>query len=295
MSFPQWALAGGRRIRLDGPRLMGVLNVTPDSFSDGGAWADAAAAAGHGEAMLADGADLIDVGGESTRPGADRVPAAEQIRRVVPVIEALVAATGAAVSIDTTSAEVAAAALDAGAVAINDVSAGRDDPRLLDLAATRCCGLVLMHRRIPPRDDAYSDRYETPPAYDDVVATVKAFLLERAAAAEATGVDRAAIVIDPGLGFGKSVQQNFELIRRSGELVATGYPVLSAASRKSFIGAAGNVTEPARRVQGSTAVSVLHWCRGVRLFRVHDVAAHRQALAVAAAVEAQVGAPRPDC
>jgi dihydropteroate synthase len=284
MSAPVWwAVSADRGLSLDGPRIMGILNVTPDSFSDGASWPTVASAVDGALEMQRHGADIVDVGAESTRPGAARVAAAEQVDRAVPVIERLRRRSDVIISVDTTLAAVAAAALDAGADIVNDVSAGTEDPGMLDLAAERRCGLVLMHRRLGPEGERYSDRYDEEPPYQDVVAEVRAWLLERCAAAESAGVARDAVVIDPGLGFGKSVRQNFELIRRVGELVATGYPVLSAASRKSFIGAVSGVSPPARRAFGSAAVSVMHWLAGVRLFRVHDIAAHREALAVAAA------------
>jgi dihydropteroate synthase len=261
--------------------LMGILNVTPDSFSDGGLFVDVDAAVTAGLRMVQEGAAIIDVGGESTRPGAQRVAAAEQIRRVLPVIERLRGECDALISIDTTLSEVAKSAVQAGARIINDVAAGTEDSRLLELAAQRGCGLILMHRTVKPQDDSYSDQYDQPPAYDDVVEMVRAFLMSRCEAATAAGVRRESIVIDPGLGFGKSVEQNYELVRRMGAFSATGYPVLCAASRKSFIGAATGVNEPAGRVMGSVAAAVAAYMTGVRLFRVHDVAAHREALAVA--------------
>ena len=278
-----WHVGPGRTLRLDRPRFIGVLNVTPDSFSDGGANATVTAAVDHAASMVAQGACMIDVGGESTRPGARRVEAAEQIDRTARVIEALRRHSDTLISIDTTSAAVAEAALDAGADVINDVSAGTEDEGIFELASRRGCGLVLMHRRVPPDQDLYSDQYAEQPAYADVVVAVGDWLARRCGVAEGRGVDPASIVIDPGLGFGKSVEQNFELIRRVDELVATGRPVLGASSRKSFIGAVTGVTEPARRDAASATVSVLQWMAGVRLFRVHDVAAHRQAIAVAAA------------
>jgi len=206
------------------------------------------------------------------------------------VIEALRRNSEALISIDTTLAIVAEAALDAGANVINDVSAGTEDQRLLELAGQRGCGLILMHRLVPPPQDVYSDQYHQRPAYGDVTAVVGDWLAQRCRVAEAQGVDPSAIAIDPGLGFGKSVAQNYELIRRTGELVKTGRPVVSAASRKSFIGAVAGVHAAAGRDGASTAISVIHWQAGVRLFRVHHVAAHREALAVAGAVE---GHPMP--
>jgi dihydropteroate synthase len=284
-----WRVGTNRTLSLDEPRLMGVLNVTPDSFSDGGELPSAADAVERALELVEQGAAMVDVGGESTRPGARRVGAAEQIERTVPVIAALRDRSDVLISIDTTAGDVAAAALEAGADVINDVSAGTDDPGILDLAARTGCGLVLMHRRVPPDADRYSDEYDRPPDDGDVVETVRGFLVERCNAAIDAGVAAGAIVIDPGLGFGKTVEQNYELIRRAPELIETGFPVLSAASRKSFVGAVAAVPEPRRRVAGSVAVSVIHWSLGVRLFRVHDVAAHREALAVAAAVHAGSG------
>jgi dihydropteroate synthase len=242
--------------------------------------------------MYTDGACIIDVGGESTRPGASAVNAKEQIRRTVPVIASFskqLKASGGGepqecfISIDTTQASVAESALNAGAHIINDVSAGLDDPHMLPLAASRSCGLILMHRLTQPDHDSYSDRYVVSPDYDgDVVASVKSFLDERCAAAISAGVAREAIVIDPGLGFGKSVSQNYELIAGAASFLDSGFPMLSAASRKSFLVPAGSVTPPNQRLAGSVGVSILHYSLGVRLFRVHDVAAHRQALHVAA-------------
>jgi len=279
-----WSVGPQRALALDRPRLMGVLNVTPDSFSDGGSYASVEAAVDHAVRMIDDGACIIDVGGESTRPGAARVGVDEQIARTVPVIQQLSRCRDVLISIDTTSSVVAEAALKAGADIINDVSAGRDDERMFTLAAERGCGLVLMHRLTSPQHDAYSDQYAHDPIYEDVVQAVCEFLGERCETAISHGVDRNAITVDPGLGFGKSKEQNFVLIRRLQEIMRIGFPVLSAASRKSFIGAATNVSTPSKRVIGSTAVSVAHWLGGVRLFRVHDVAAHREALAVAASI-----------
>lgn len=279
-----WTVGGDRALSLDQPRIVRILNITPDSFSDGGLYINPEAAAGRAMEMVSEGACVIDIGGESTRPGARRVDATEQIGRVVPVIEKIREESDVLISIDTTLSEVARAAIDAGANIINDVSAGDDDEKIFEQAVQHRCGLILMHRLRKPAGDSYSDQYQSPPEYDDVVATVGEFLRERAAKAEAAGVDRASIVIDPGLGFGKTVEQNYELIRRTNELLRIGYPLLSAASRKSFIGKVTNEEEPAKRVMGSVAVSVAHYLSGVRLFRVHDVAAHRQALAVAAAI-----------
>jgi dihydropteroate synthase len=290
-----WRVTKDRVLTLDRPRLLGILNVTPDSFSDGGAFATVDQAVSAALRMRHEGACIIDVGGESTRPGSKPVDAKEQVRRTIPVIESLrdkVDRNDLLISIDTTRSEVACAALDAGADIINDVSAGRDDAQMLALAALRGCGLILMHRLTSPASDVYSSQYVTAPDYGgDVVAVVRAFLDERAKSAVDAGVDSASIVIDPGLGFGKSVAQNYELIGRIGELAELNHPVLSAASRKSFLAAATGEAVPARRDNASVAVTVAHWMMGVRLFRVHNVAAHAQALAVAIAIQ---GALEPD-
>jgi dihydropteroate synthase len=287
-----WRTSDHRVLALDEPRLIGVLNATPDSFSDGGLYPSVDALVGAALRFVEEGADVIDIGGESTRPGAARVGEAEQIDRTIPVIEELRRCSDVLISIDTTRSAVARAALDAGANIINDQAAGLEDERMLPLAAERGCGLILMHRLAPPPEDSYSHQYEQEPEYEDVVATVRDFLLGRCTAAETAGVPREAIVIDPGLGFGKSVEQNYRLIARSAELLATGYPVLGAASRKSFIGAVTGVEPPRDRLIGSVAAGVVQYLAGVRLFRVHDVAAHRQALAVTSAVErASKGVP----
>lgn len=255
---------------------MGVVNVTPDSFSDGGAWLDRDAAVAHGRALLAAGADVLDVGGESTRPGAEPVPMPREMARVLPVVEAL-AEAGATVSVDTSKVAVARAALEAGASIVNDVTAFRAEPAMAGLVAqagARCC---LMHMLGEPRT------MQDDPRYDDVVADVKAFLEERAAFAVAEGVAEERIVVDPGIGFGKTAAHNLELLRRLDELVALGFPVLVGASRKAFIGRLGGAEVPADRVPGTLAVNVLALERGASWFRVHDVAEHAQALAVAAA------------
>ncbi len=200
------------------------------------------------------------------------------------MIEQIRARSDVVISIDTTQSAVAGAALDAGADIINDIAAGEEDHAMFALAAARGCGLILMHRPRPSTDESYSDQYRRLPTYGDVTAEVRAYLAERARRAESAGVARSCIVLDPGLGFGKSVPQNFQLIRETARLQELGYPLLSAASRKSFIGAPSGIETPEQRVAGSIAVSVAHWMAGVRLFRVHDVEQHRQALAVAAAI-----------
>jgi dihydropteroate synthase len=296
-----WRTGPTRSIMLDQPRLMGVVNVTPDSFSDGGMFGSVMDAVEYGLRLVEQGASIIDIGGESTRPGSKPVPPAEQIRRTIPVIRGMRSRLqkhyrGAElphISIDTTRAAVAQAALENGAEIINDISAGVDDQAMLPLAASRACGIILMHRRTAPAQDHYSDRHPTPPSYGDVVHDVREFLAQRIEAAIAAGIARSAIVIDPGLGFGKNVKQNYELIARTCELMSLGCPLLSAASRKSFLGAASGGSTPVGRVIASTAVSVHHALQGVRLFRVHDVAAHREALAVAAAIGGGHAANQP--
>ncbi len=285
-SAQNWTIGPTLSLTRDRPRIMGVLNVTPDSFSDGGDHLEPAAAVDRALAMIAEGADIIDIGGESTRPGSQRVDSATQIARTKPVIDRLRTQSDIPISIDTTRGDVALAALDAGANIINDVAAGAEDERIFRLAAERQCGLILMHRLVSPEHDSYSPQYAAKPEYDDVVAVVRRFLLQRTDAAMDAGVDRSAIAIDAGLGFGKSVAQNYELIARGEEFVATGYPVLCAASRKSFIGTVIDADDPRDRVLGSTAISVVQFLQGVRLFRVHDVRPHRDALAVAGAIGA---------
>lgn len=275
-----WHMGSGRALPLDVARVMGIVNVTPDSFSDGGEHNTVDAAVRVAVRMVADGADVLDVGGESTRPGAARVSETEQIRRVVPVLRGIRERVGAAVflSVDTTLSGVAQAAIDAGADAINDVAAGGEDDRMLPLAASRDVGLVLMHRLRPPDTDVFSHQHRAAPVYEGgVVEHVKRFLAERAEQAIKAGVDPLAIVLDPGLGFGKSVAQNLELIERTGEIAALGFPVLSGLSRKSFTAAyAGMSMEaPAReRLQPTLILSDRHRRAGASIFRVHDVREH---------------------
>jgi dihydropteroate synthase len=245
--------------------VMGVVNVTPDSFSDGGRYLDPEAAVAHGLALVAEGADLLDVGGESTRPGATDVPEAVELERVLPVVEELARTAEVPVSIDTRKAAVAAAALAAGATMVNDVSAGRHDPDLLGVAADAKVPLVLMHMLGTPatmQDD---------PRYDDVVAEVEAFLAERCRAAEAAGVDHQALVVDPGIGFGKRDQDNYALLDQLARFTRLGHPVMVGTSRKGFIGRA--LDSPAdQRVEGTAATVVWVVERGARIVRVHDVA-----------------------
>ncbi|MEA2193539.1 MAG: dihydropteroate synthase [Solirubrobacteraceae bacterium] len=257
------------------PVVMGIINVTPDSFSDGGVSLDPDAAIAHGHELVAQGASILDVGGESTRPGAEPVSAAEELRRVVPVIEGL-AAAGARLSIDTSKAQVAAAALDAGASIVNDVTALRGDPLMAALVAERGCDVCLMHMLGEPRT------MQRDPVYDDVVFDVRAFLAERLDFAREHGIAEGRVWLDPGIGFGKTVDHNLELLRRLDELVALGRPLVVGTSRKSFLGAiTGRPT--GERVAGTLATNVLALARGARIFRVHDVAEACDALAVAAA------------
>lgn len=250
-------------------RVMGVLNVTPDSFSDGGRFDTVDAAVAQAERMLAEGADVIDVGGESTRPGAAAVDEAEQIRRVVPVIERITARFPEAwVSVDARCSGVVEAALDAGACVINDVSAG-EDARNLQLAAKRGVPIVLMHKRGEPAT------MQRDPRYDDVTGEVLAYLLGRAAAAESAGVPRGQVVIDPGIGFGKTTEHNLFLLADLPRFVATGYAVMLGASRKRFL---GENLRPEERLGGTVATTILAAQAGVALVRVHDVRANRQAL-----------------
>jgi dihydropteroate synthase len=269
---------------LDRCLVMGVLNVTPDSFSDGGRWADTAGAVEHGLALVAEGADLVDVGGESTRPGASRIDAATERDRVLPVVRALVAA-GVRVSIDTMRAEVARAAVDHGAVVVNDVSGGLADPEMLTAVAALGTPYVAMHWR------GHSDRMTDLTRYDDVVRDVVSELSARVAAAEAAGVDPARIVLDPGLGFAKEHEHNWALLARLDELLALGRPVLVGASRKRFLGAlledADGPRPVERRDDATAAVSALAAAAGAWCVRVHDVSATLDAVRVARAWSAE--------
>jgi dihydropteroate synthase len=286
---------------------MGIVNVTPDSFSDGGLFLDTDAAVTHALALVAEGADILDVGGESTRPGAEPVAAQDELRRVVPVIERVAAEVGVGegmgadgvldggvdggrgagevwISIDTSKAEVARAALDAGASIVNDVSALRTDPEMAGVIAEAGCDCVLMHMLGEPRT------MQSEPRYRDVVDDVRAFLCERMTHAVRAGIREDRIMLDPGIGFGKTVAHNLELLRRLDELSVLGRPLVIGTSRKSFLGkiqaVAAGASEPidtAGRLPGTIATNVLAFERGARVFRVHDVAPVRGALAVAAA------------
>ncbi|NJD07917.1 MAG: dihydropteroate synthase [Methylococcaceae bacterium] len=262
------------------PLIMGILNATPDSFSDGGRHGTVEAAVAHGLVMAEEGADIIDVGGESTRPGSDPVSAAEQIARVVPVIRQLRAGLpdAIAISIDTTRAEVATAALDAGADFINDVSAGRDDPHMFALAAQRRVALVLMHMQGSPKT------MQDDPRYEAVLDEVLEFLLERSRQAQAAGVAPERLILDPGIGFGKRRDDNLKLMAGLDRFTATGYRVLLGASRKRFMGAVCGETRPQQLVAATVATTALGVMAGVDLFRVHDVRENRQAADVTHAI-----------
>jgi dihydropteroate synthase len=257
-------------------RLMGVVNVTPDSFSDGGLYLDPDAAVAHGGELAAAGAAILDVGGESTRPGAEEVSEAEELRRVVPVIQGL-AGSDAEISVDTSKAAVAAAALEAGAAIVNDVTALRGDGEMAALCADRGATVVLMHMLGSPRT------MQENPVYEDVVDEVKAFLAERVEAAVAAGVGEERIWLDPGIGFGKTAAHNLELLRRLGELRELGRPLVIGTSRKSFIGRVDG-SDAGERLGGTIASSVLAAAEGAEVLRVHDVAEVGQAMAVATAI-----------
>ena len=263
--------------------LMGIVNVTPDSFSDGGTFESAPAAVAHARRLIAEGAAIVDVGGESTRPGADPVPAGAELRRVLPVVEGI-AGQGAQVSVDTMKLEVARAAVAAGAGYVNDVSAFRHEPEMAAFVAERDLDCFLMHMLGEPRT------MQVDPVYDDVVSDVKAFLEQRLAFAVAEGVAEERIMLDPGIGFGKTMAHNLELLRRLDELTALGRPLVIGVSRKSFI---GRITgrDVSERAVGTAAANVLAYERGARVFRVHDVAVTRDALAVATATLAHTWTP----
>ena len=254
---------------------MGVVNVTPDSFSDGGLYVDSAAAIGHGQALFAPGADIVDIGGESTRPGAAAVTAGEELERVQLVVAEL-AALGP-VSIDSSKAEVAAGAIAAGAEVVNDVTA-LGDPQMADVVAASGAGLVLMHMQGTPRT------MQEDPCYDDVVSEVLAFLMERAATAEAAGIEPARIAIDPGIGFGKDLGHNLELIANLERFVATGYPVVLGTSRKRFLAALTGAEVAAERDPATAATVALAVAAGVGVVRVHNVAMGLQAARTADAI-----------
>ena len=273
----------GRELVLDRPRVMGIVNVTPDSFSDGGAHDTADAAFAHALRLLEEGADILDIGGESTRPGADEVPLEEELRRVVPLIERLSRETSAPISVDTSKPEVMRAAVGAGAGMLNDVYGLRRDGAL-DTAAALGMPVVLMHMLGEPRS------MQQAPRYDDVVGEVHRFLAERIFAAEMAGIAKKRIVIDPGFGFGKDTTHNLALLAQLGRFGDLGVPVLAGLSRKRTIGELTGRDIPRERVHGSVAAHLIAAQRGARLLRVHDVAATVDALKVWNAVASQ---PQP--
>lgn len=277
-SAAPWAVRGGT-VSLEGPVVMGILNLTPDSFSDGGRFDSVERALSEAEAMAAAGAALIDVGGESTRPGADTVPVAEELRRVIPFVEAAATRLPVPVSVDTRKADVARAALDAGAAVVNDISGLAHDPAMAEVVAGAGAGVVLMHMRGEPatmRERAH---------YDDAPREVASELRRAVERARGAGVADAAIVLDPGIGFAKNAAQSFAVLSRLQPLLGLGFPVLVGPSRKSFIGSVVDVP-PERRLAGTVAACVAAYLQGARIFRVHDVEPVSQALAVADAIAA---------
>ena len=271
-----WRVRGLVLDNADHTVIMGVLNVTPDSFSDGGRHAEAGAAVARGLELAAEGADLVDVGGESTRPGAAPVDAEEELRRVIPVVRDL-AAAGVLISIDTRKAGVAAAALEAGAVAVNDISA-LGDPAMAGVVADAGAGLVLLHMQGTPAT------MQDNPFYEDVVGEVARYLTDRAAAAEAAGIDPACLCLDPGIGFGKALEHNLALLRGIPELATLGYPVLVGASRKRFLAGILGPVPPAERDAASAAAHVLAIAGGAAMIRVHNVVVGLQTARVADAI-----------
>ncbi|MEO5720711.1 MAG: dihydropteroate synthase [Chthoniobacterales bacterium] len=277
--MPLWKIADRTIDFRDGAMLMGVLNVTPDSFSDGGQFFDVDAAVTQGLRMAADGARMIDIGGESTRPGADAVTESEELRRVLPVIEKLRAAeTTAWLSIDTSKAAVARQALDAGAQIINDITGGAGDPAMMPLAAERGAGFIIMHMQGAPRT------MQSAPQYDDVVAEVRDFFRQQYARALDCGIDSMAIAFDPGIGFGKTLQHNLALLRHLPELRMHDRPLVVGVSRKSFLGKITDTPEVADRLVPTVALTALLRERGADVMRVHDVKENFAALRTAEAL-----------
>ncbi|MDP9173657.1 MAG: dihydropteroate synthase [Planctomycetota bacterium] len=275
IEFESWLKGTNRR-----PLIMGALNATPDSFSDGGKFGTVESAAAFAEAMAASGADWIDVGGESTRPGAQPIDPREQIRRTLPVIAAIRQRLSILISIDTTQGQVAEAALDIGANIVNDISAGRDDPNMLRLCGRRGAPMVLMHMRGTPAT------MQENPMYADVTGEVGGFLRERFAAAVSAGIERHRVLLDPGLGFGKTVSHNLRLLHDTRTLAAIGQPLVVGPSRKGFIGAVTGESRPDQRIFGTAAA--VAWCiaNGASVMRVHDVGAMSQVAKTISAISA---------
>ena len=271
-AVPDWQIKDGA---LHPPLVMGIVNVTPDSFSDGGLW-HGRSAIQHGLELVEAGADIVDVGGESTRPGAAPVEEADELARVLSVVDGL-ASAGAIVSIDTMKPAVAAAAIDAGARIVNDVG-GLSDPAMRGVVAASAAGAVIMHMRGEPRT------MQKDPHYDDVVHDIAAFLGERTEAALEAGIAAANIVLDPGIGFGKTLEHNLELIRRIPELADLGHHILVGASRKRFLGSILGLDEPVERDRATSILSALLFERGVGIVRVHDVGGTREALSLVRAI-----------
>ena len=270
-------------LTMDRTRLMGIVNVTPDSFSDGGRWLDPAAAVAHGLRLEAEGADILDIGGESTRPGAEPIGIDEELRRVIPVVAGLARQVRVPISIDTRNAEVMRRAADAGARMINDVAALAYDPDALSVAAESGLPVVLMHAQGDPRT------MQLDPRYDDVVLDVYDWLEARIAACEAAGIARGRIVVDAGIGFGKTLEHNLALLASLSLFHGLGCPILLGASRKSFIGRLSGGAPADRRMPGSIAAALLGATQGVQILRVHDVAETRQALALWEAAQGREG------
>ena len=256
---------------------MGVLNITPDSFSDGGLYFDKDSAISRGIELAAEGADIIDVGGESTRPGSDPVPAQEELKRIIPVISALRAKTDVLISVDTTKSEIAEAAIEAGADIINDISAFRFDSRMPLLAAQKGVSVILMHMKGTPKT------MQLDPTYEDLLGEIKSFLQEKIEIAQASGINEEKIIIDPGIGFGKSVEDNLILINNLSFLEELERPILIGTSRKSFLGSILNLP-PLERSEGTIASAVLSIIRGAHILRVHDVEIIKRAILVAESI-----------
>tara|TARA_X000000950_G_scaffold121348_1_gene152181 strand:- start:1753 stop:2604 length:852 start_codon:yes stop_codon:yes gene_type:complete len=268
-NFNDWLLSKKKQ-----SLIMGILNVTPDSFSDGGKYLEKNTAINHALEMIDEGADIIDIGGESTRPFSDPVSLKEEISRVVPVIEGIRKESDVCISIDTTKSQVATAALNSGASVINDVSAMEVDPLMVDVALKFDCPLIIMHMKGTPKN------MQDDPKYESLISDIKDYLLDRADFIISKGINPKKIVIDPGIGFGKTVENNFEIIKNLNHFTTMNFPVLLGASRKSFIGISLNLPEK-DRLEGSLAANIIGLQNGAKIFRVHDVAETNKALIIA--------------